>query len=163
MIIEDFSRLLNTVTYWLSYQEKAGRQFMIEESSIRYPVADYLSGLGVRLNDIHLEYPHPILSRRHIDLVITNATGDVIQSAVEFKIAKVETKRQAEQKRVFYDLIRLYIVAQFFEAKGYFMMLGRQTEFVQNFRSIQPKPPLGLTQRTVCGRMAPSASPPQDS
>ena len=54
----DFDKLLHSVTYWLSYQERIGRSFMIQESSLKYPVADYLTGTGLSVELIDLEYPH---------------------------------------------------------------------------------------------------------
>ncbi len=63
MISIDFVSLLHSITYYLSYQDKIGRDFMVSESSLKYPVADYLTGLEMPLAQIQLEFPHPHLKK----------------------------------------------------------------------------------------------------
>src|SRR5580658_3943614 len=110
MISIDFTRLVHAVTYYLSYQERIGRNFMINESSLKYPVADYLTGLEMPIININLEYPHPGLKNKRIDLVITTLK-DKIDGAFEFKMAKYKTRNPSEQKRIFNDLMRLHLLA----------------------------------------------------
>ena len=136
MISEDyyFRKLLHAVTYYLSYQERIGRNFMVNESSLKYPVADYLTGFEMPLAHIQLEYPHPKLKGRRIDLVI-RPTEDKIEKAFEFKIAKYETQNLTEQKRIFNDLMRLHLIASQCNSYCYFMIVGKQEEFISYFRS----------------------------
>jgi hypothetical protein len=57
----DFNSLIHTVSYWLCYQDRIGRGFMIQESSIKFPIAEYLTGIGIPLGQTKLEFPHPNL------------------------------------------------------------------------------------------------------
>lgn len=96
----DFDKLLHSITYWLSYQERIGRSFMIQENSLKYPLADYLTGLGYSTGNIALEFPHPKLNNRRIDLVkseieITDKQIK-IDFVAEFKMATYHTKYEPE-------------------------------------------------------------------
>ena len=136
MIPIDYNRLIHSATYYLSYQDRIGRNFMIDESSLKYPIADYLSGLELPLTQIQLEFPHPNLKKRQIDLITTDASKGKIESAFEFKISRPNTKYEPEQKRVFNDLMRLHLLAKSLGTHCFFIMAGRHTDFIQFFRSI---------------------------
>jgi len=121
MIAVDFNKLLYAVSYWLSYQDKIGRNFMINESSLKYPVADYLTGLRLPVKEIKLEFPHPKLLNRRIDLVTVNPENEnKIENSFEFKIAQPNTKYDAEQKRIFNDLMRTYLISKHYKGSGFF-------------------------------------------
>lgn len=140
----DFNKLIHSVTYYLSYQDRIGRDFMITESSLKYPVADYLTGLEIPLSCIQIEYPHPSLKKRQIDLVTTGSTKPEIKNAFEFKIAKPETRYDPEQKRIFNDLMRLYLIGKSTGSSSYFFIAGKYIDFIQHFRSIITQKPTGL-------------------
>jgi hypothetical protein len=140
MIAIDFNKLIHSVTYYLSYQDRIGREFMINESSLKYPVADYLTGLEIPLVNIQLEYAHPDLKKRQIDLITTDISKRV-ESAYEFKIARQITKYESEQKRIFNDLMRLHLIGRSNGAACYFIIAGTQSDFIQYFRSIVTKKP----------------------
>jgi hypothetical protein len=141
MNLIDFNRLIHSATYYLSYQDRIGRKFMIDESSLKYPVADYLSSLEIPLANIQLEFSHPDLQKRSIDLVTTDNTKTKIENVFEFKIAKPNTKYEAEQKRIFNDLMRLHLIRKSNGSSCYFLIAGTQVEFIQNFRSIVTERP----------------------
>ena len=132
----NFSSLIHSATYYLSYQNKIGRDFMIDESTLKYPIADYLTSLKIPSSKIKLEFSHPELMTRYIDLVVYDNTKKRIETAFEFKIAKSTTKYNAENKRIFNDLMRLYLIAKSFKSECYFLIAGTQSNFIQNFRSI---------------------------
>jgi hypothetical protein len=150
MISIEFTKLLHSITYYLSYQNRIGRDFMVSESSLKYPVADYLTGLEMPLSRIELEFPHPHLKKRQIDLVThpvppsgieTDASKQKIESAYEFKMASAFTKYESEQKRIFNDILRLHLLAKRDACSSYFIMVGAQEDFIQFFRSIPSKKP----------------------
>jgi hypothetical protein len=144
MISIDFRKLVHSITYYLSYQESIGRDFMIDESSLKYPAADYLTSLEMPLSFIQLEFPHPKLKNRQIDLVTTDALKKKIEIAFEFKISRQNTKYEPEQKRVFNDLMRLQLAGKSNDTPHcYFLIAGRQNDFIQFFRSIVTKKPTG--------------------
>jgi hypothetical protein len=136
MNLIDFNKLVHSATYYLSYQDKIGRSFMVDESSLKYPVADYLTSLEIPLANIQLEFSHPDLKKRSIDLVTTDNTKKKIQNVFEFKISKQATKYEPEQKRIFNDLMRLYLIAKSNGSTCYFLIAGTQSDFIQYFRSI---------------------------
>jgi hypothetical protein len=109
---------------------------MIDESSLKYPVADYLTGLELPLAQLKLEYSHPFLKKRVIDLISTDSTKKNIELAFEFKVSRNNTKYEAEQKRIFNDLMRLYMIANAYGSSCYFVIAGTQADFIQFFRSI---------------------------
>jgi ribosomal protein L23 len=145
MIAIDFNRLIQSVTYYLSYQDKIGRGFMVDESSLKYPVADYLTSLEMPLANIQLEFSHPDLWKRQIDLITTDQPDrklkQKVESAYEFKISRQNTKYEPEQKRIFNDLMRLYFVGKSNGSSCYFIIAGTQKDYIQYFRSIATKRP----------------------
>ncbi|HEX8515166.1 MAG TPA: hypothetical protein VF868_03125 [Bacteroidia bacterium] len=145
MIPIDYNKLIHSATYYLSYQDRIGRNFMIDESSLKYPIADYLSGLEIPLTQIQLEYSHPDLKKRQIDLITTDASKKQIESAFEFKISRQNTKYETEQKRIFNDLMRLHLIANSKKTSCYFIMAGKHSDFIQFFRSIATKRPSGTS------------------
>ncbi len=153
MKVIDFDKLIHSITYWLSYQERIGRNFMIQESSLKYPVADYLTGLGTPIEYIGLEYSHPQLKSRRIDLVTADSplsyNTHKIQVAIEFKIANYLTKYEPEQKRIFNDLMRMYFVNKNNNTSSYFIICGKHNEFIQNFRSIPTRKPTQNTKHMI--------------
>ncbi len=132
----DFNKLIHSATYYLSYQDRIGRNFMINESSLKYPVADYLTSLEIPLANIQLEFSHPDLKKRQIDLVTTDNLKKKIESAFEFKISRLYTKYEPEQKRIFNDLMRMYLMGKSNSSSCYFLIAGTQSDFIQYFRSI---------------------------
>ena len=143
----DFEKLIHAITYWMSYQERIGRNFMIQESSLKYPVADYLTGLGIPIENIDLEFSHPELKNRRIDLVTTDVPQSnkafKIENAIEFKIASSKTNYDPEKERIFNDLMRMYLMNQRKNVSSYFVICGQQKDFIQYFRSL-PKPKTGI-------------------
>ena len=137
----DFNRLIHSATYYLCYQDRIGRDFMIDESSLKYPIADYLTSLEIPMSSIRIEFQHPDLFNRSIDLVTIENTKDKIESAFEFKIARQNTKYKPEQERIFNDLLRLHLIADSCKIPCYFLIAGTQIDFIQYFRSIVTERP----------------------
>lgn len=151
MIDIDFNKLLHSVTYYLSYQDNIGRSFMVNESSLKYPVTDYLTSLKMSLANIQLEFARPDLWKRNLDLITTDQPdkklAQKIETAYEFKMASQNTKYELEQKRIFNDLMRLYLIGKSNEASSYFIMVGTQKDYIQYFRSIVTIRPITNNQK----------------
>lgn len=137
----DFDKLIHSATYFLSYQDKIGKTFMIDESSLKYPIAEYLTSLEMPLANIQLEFPHPDLKKRSIDLVTTDNLKKKIENVFEFKISKQATKYESEHKRIFNDLMRLHLMEKSNGSSCYFLIVGTQSDFIQYFRSVVTKRP----------------------
>lgn len=132
----DLDRLVHSATYYLNYLDRIGKGFMIDESSLKYPIADYLTGIHFPSDRIKLEYLHPTLKKRNIDLATTKCSSNDIETAFELKLAQISTKYEAEQKRIFNDLMRLYLLAKTSNVVCYFLIVGKYVDFIQRFRSI---------------------------
>lgn len=128
--------------HWLGFQDKIGRAFMMNEDALKYPLSDYLvNGGGLHINTIELEYPHPDFPNRLIDTVVTdnNNVGrkdnEKIVNAYELKLAKTNTRYDSEKKRIFNDLIRLFMANKYSSGKCYFIITGKSIHFERDFRN----------------------------
>jgi hypothetical protein len=127
------------IEHWLGFQDKIGRSFMMNEDALKYPLSDYLVNEGgLDIETVELEYPHPILLNRRIDLAVKVApTSEQIKHAFEFKLAKPATREQTEKQRIFNDLMRLYLARQESKEKCYFIITGKSSNFEQDFRNLK--------------------------
>lgn len=134
------------LAHWLGFQEKIGRSFMMNEDALKYPLADYLvNDGGQHINSVELEYPHPNFPNRHIDLIISDnpkpgrIDSEKLENAFEFKLAKVETRQLKEKKRIFNDIMRMYLAQLITNKSCYFIIAGGSTHFERDFRNFPQK------------------------
>jgi hypothetical protein len=136
--------IVDAVCYWLGYQFKIGREQLVHEASLRYPVADTITATGIEINQIVLEKSHPIFKNKIIDLVIFDKTvkepgtekDDAnLKEVYEFKMAKNKTSKQFgnEHQRVFDDIVRLAYYNLWGNKDCYFLMCGEYEEFKTYF------------------------------
>lgn len=129
---EKFNAIVEAVCYWLGYQFKIGREQLIHEASLRYPIADTITAKGKAINRIILEKLHPIFKKRYIDLVIYDETvkepeteidDTKLNEVYEFKLAKNATSKehQEEHQRVFDDIVRLAYYHLWSKKECYFL------------------------------------------
>lgn len=140
VIDEKFAGMIDAVCYWLGYQFKIGREQLIHEASLRYPIADSITSNGVAINRIVLEKLHPIFKSKKIDLVIyeesvkqpevENDDSRLIE-VYELKIAKSKTgeNQSDEHQRVFDDVTRLGYYNLWHKKDCYFLMCGTYENF----------------------------------
>ncbi|MGH1388119.1 hypothetical protein [Kordia sp.] len=133
----NFYSLINSVSYWLCFQEKIGRKFMISESSLKYPIADFFTNHHFSVENINLEYNHPIFKNRKIDIVLKEQNK--LKTIFELKIASYSTSLKKEKKRIFNDLMRLFVLSKNHNVNTYFIISGDYQEFLIFFRSIEGK------------------------
>lgn len=134
----NFSSLIQSVSYWLCFQARIGRQFMINEGSLKYPIADFFTNHHFPVDNINLEYNHPIFKQRQIDVVLKEK--DYLKTIFELKIASYNTKTIKEKKRIFNDLVRLHFLNKIDEnLETYFIISGGYTDFQSFFRNISDK------------------------
>lgn len=140
VIDEKYNAVVDAVCYWLGYQFKIGRDQLIHEASLRYPIADTLTAKGIEINRIVLEQLHPVFKSKKIDLVIFDKTVEKpeiekddsnLKDVFEFKIAKKETsdKSSDEYQRVFDDVVRLAYYNLWRGKDCYFLMCGKYENF----------------------------------
>lgn len=135
-----FNTIVDATSFWLGYQFKIGRDRLVHEASLRYPIADTLTGNGLPINKINLEKGHPLFDDRTVDLLVFDKRiGDVtnenykdsILEMYEFKIAKSSTKQEFgnEHQRIIDDILRLAYFNLFTKKECYFLMCGKYDEF----------------------------------
>lgn len=141
---EKFNAIVDAVCYWLGYQFKIGRDQLIHEASLRYPIADTITAKGIAINRIILEKLHPIFKKKYIDLVIFDKTvkepatekDDIkLKEVYEFKLAKSSTSKEykEEHQRVFDDIVRLAYYNLWGDKECYFLMCGKYEDFKTYF------------------------------
>ena len=141
-----FNAIVDAVCYWLGYQFKIGRENLIHEASLRYPIADTITAGGTAINRIVLEKLHPVFKRKRIDLVIFDENiidpeaekDDVnLKEVYEFKFTKRETSKEygLEHQRVFDDIVRLAYYHLWSNKDCYFLICGKYDEFKNFFVS----------------------------
>jgi hypothetical protein len=139
-----FKSIVESVPYWLGYQFKIGREKLIHEASLRYPIADTITAEGISIERIVLEKLHPIFLSKKIDLAIYKNNTDkseiltndgLIDKIFEFKLAKKETSLifKSEHQRVFDDVIRLAYYNMWEKKECYFIMCGSFSDFKNYF------------------------------
>ena len=141
---ERLNAIVEAVCYWLGYQFKIGRDQLIHEASLRYPIADTITSKGIEIERIALEQLHPIFKSKRIDLVIfdsfpkepeTEEDDTNFREVYEIKIAKSRTsiEHKAEHQRVFDDIARLAYFHYWKNKDCYFLMCGKYEEFKTYF------------------------------
>lgn len=101
----EFDGIAEIIYYWLNYHNTVSKSNVLIESSIRYPLTEYLERrLGT---EVYLEEPHPIFSGLHYDFKYKCGN---IQRNIELKYLHDYSNRSAEFKRYFDDLVRLAVL-----------------------------------------------------
>lgn len=149
---EKFNAIVDAVCYWLGYQFKIGRDKLMHEASLRYPIADTLTAKGIPIDKINLEKAHPFFEDKIVDLITfdkkvseindTNFNNS-ISEIYEFKLAKTKTntKYGDEHQRIVDDILRLAYFNLETGKDCYFLMCGKYDEFNAYF--------LGKTKRVI--------------
>lgn len=135
-------QLGSSIQSWLSYISSVGRSFVLGESSIKLPLAEFIGTKIADADAVKLEYLHPNLFMKRMDLYYKkmNDTNEY-QTAFEFKYIKdASTLDDTEKQRIFNDLMRLFVFVNeaTVESKGYFLICGSQYEFDISFQKIIP-------------------------
>jgi hypothetical protein len=157
----DYSKaIVEAVCYWLGYQFKIGREQLIHEASLRYPIADTITSKDVSIDRIVLEQLHPIFKSKKIDLVILEENSSKteiekddtkLKEVFEFKLAKSKTSEEHsdEHQRVFDDVVRLAYYNFWGSKDCYFLMCGKYEDFKTYFVGQQNKPTTQNNKNTV--------------
>jgi hypothetical protein len=136
----NINQMATAVLWWLSYTSAVRREYVLSEGAIKFPLSEYLETSNIE--NLILEYGHPQLSRKRIDLLYQEKQKDnsLQDFAFEFKYVKNGSTRTPDEKqRIFNDLMRLYYLNNE-KRKGYFLICGSQNDFVNDFQRIKSKP-----------------------
>ena len=142
--LEKFNAINEATCYWLGYQFKIGRERLIHEASLRYPIADTITAKGTEINKIYLEKGHPYFLDRYIDVIIYNKNYNKIpkenlipsiSEIYELKLAKqtTNTKYGGENQRVVDDILRLAYTHLNSKKDCYFLICGKYQDFKNYF------------------------------
>ena len=137
--IENILSSAYCVYNWMGYLSKASdNSHLIAESSLKYPFVECLERHSI--NEIHLEFTHPIFKNRKIDAFIgdVDEKGNMVRNAskifIEFKFVRGDTNTKKEQQRYFDDLMRLSLLKKGFpESKCFFLVCGEKATYHNSF------------------------------
>ena len=139
MVIELFIKHVGASLHnWLNYISTVQRGYVLAESSIIYPVSEYVA-TQINNTKVLLEEEHPNLAGKYVDLrLVKRFQGENIEFAFEFKYARIDyTEKSGEKQRIFDDLLRLKIFKESKKnRKAYFIICGKQLDFLKAFQSI---------------------------
>lgn len=136
----NINQMATAIMWWLSYTSAVGRNYVLSEGAIKFPLSEYLETSNIE--ELILEYGHPKLSRKRLDLFYQEKQKDLTLEnfAFEFKYVKNGSTRTPDEKqRIFNDLMRLHYFNKD-KQKGYFLICGGQNDFVSDFQRIKPTP-----------------------
>ncbi len=141
MINEVFIKHLGvSIESWLNYTSAVGREFVLSESSIKLPLAEFVGTKIADTEAVKLEYLHPFFFMKRFDLYLERSVNNInYKSAFEFKYIKnASTLDKVEKQRILNDLLRLYFFKRYTKGscKVYFLICGTQYEFDQSFQKI---------------------------
>lgn len=139
MVIELFIKHIGASLHnWLNYISTVQRGYVLAESSIIYPVSEYVASQTGNTK-VFLEEEHPNLTGKFIDLrLFKRFLGENVEFGFEFKYARIDyTEKSGEKQRIFDDLLRLKIFKESKKnRKAYFIICGSQLDFLKSFQSI---------------------------
>ncbi len=133
--------LASAIIHWASYIKKVSHCDILEESSLKYPITEYLE--RYKGAECALEWPHAVFKQRRIDIVWNNKTDGEINLEINrdkdkkwdnFLELKYATTKDAQL--LFNDLCRLYYLKKKFpESRCYFLYCGENDIYTQNFKT----------------------------
>ncbi len=148
--MDKFNAINEAICYWMGYQFKIGRERLIHEASLRYPIADTITAKGIEINRIYLEKGHPYFSDRRVDIIVFNKDYQTISKEnfieeideiYELKIAKrdSDTKFGAENQRIIDDILRLAYFNRYSQKNSFFLLCGKYQDFKNYFVGYKDK------------------------
>jgi len=128
-----------TLHSWSNYVSSVERGYVLAENSIIYPVSEFIGTKTQSVKEIWLDKAHPDLKWKRLDLrFFTILDAIPHEVAMEFKYARVDyTEGDGEKQRIFNDILRLKLFKESSSnRKAYFLMCGKQIDFLKAFQSI---------------------------
>lgn len=129
----ELATLSQAVFLRLSYFQAVSYANILAESSIRYPVAEYLER-RLFYNRIVLEYTNPIFKKRRCDLYVDKGVAD--KTIFEFKYVRDNTSYEFQD--YFDDILRLHYL-HLTGIQSLFIVCGDALNFNNQFRSIKKR------------------------
>lgn len=128
----DLAKMSQAIKLKLSYYEAISYAKVLAESSIRYPVVEYLER-RLSYKNLVLEYSNPIFQRKRCDLYVEKDVGFNIEKIVfEFKYVRDTTASLFQD--YFDDILRLHYLHND-GMQTLFIVCGSTLNFNSQFRS----------------------------
>lgn len=116
----EIQQLAQSIYHWLNYVDTVSKSQLLLESSVRYPLAEYIER-QVQAK-VSLEDPHPRFDGHFLDFVYKKNKS---LRNIELKFLHEFSNDTNERQRIFNDLIRLAVL----KAKGFFILCGNKFDF----------------------------------
>ena len=137
---DKFKSVCEAICYWLGYQYSIGRERLIHEASLRYPIADAITSNGTSIDKIQLEKGHPCFEDKVVDIFVCNKNVksieiDSIESIFELKLSKQDTGNVSgkERQRIVDDILRLAYFNLKYQKDAFFLICGTYKDFKNYF------------------------------
>ena len=122
---EEVTRLANAIYYWLNYQHSISRSDILLESSVRYPLVEFVERqLQI---EVKLEKLYNDLGKRRVDFSFPIRGKDC---NIELKFLSKYTSSDNQHQLIFNDLMRLSIL----EGDSFFILCGKLEHFQKKFK-----------------------------
>jgi len=122
---DEITRLANAIFYWLNYQHSVSRSDILLESSVRYPLVEYIERqLQI---EVKLEKLYDDLGKRRVDFSF-DFRGNGCN--IELKFLSKYTSSDIQHQFIFNDLLRLSIL----KGVNYFVLCGSSEHFLRRFK-----------------------------
>ena len=129
----ELATLSQAVFLRLSYFQAISYANILAESSIRYPVAEYLER-RLFCDRMVLEFSNPIFKKRRCDLYVEKGAAD--KAIFEFKYVRDNTSYEFQD--YFDDILRLHYL-HLIGIQSLFVVCGDALNFNNQFRSIKKR------------------------
>ena len=126
--------MAKALLYWLNYYELSCKESVVNESSLRYPLSEFIE--RKMSGNVHFERRLDENNKqKHLDFTYKVVIGgDEIAGGVEVKYVQQYTRYTSEQQRYFDDLARLSSLDN--NNENIFVVFGPKSEFVTNFECL---------------------------
>ena len=128
------NKLVVTIKSWLDYYMAVNQEYVLSESTLKYPICSYLS-----------QFYGPVVLEKEIVFFSNDRCFDVYfkigeeKYFIELKYAQKDyTYESSEIQRVFDDLMRLNAMSEYKHTNCMFIMCGSKKDFKNEFKEGRP-------------------------
>lgn len=142
----EFKKLAQAIQYYLSYVTlvtQSSKNNFVSESTIRYPLAEYIERRFENVETLELEHSYPFFKKRRCDIYIENKTDNEKKFKSVFFVELKYARQTSDMQDYFDDLLRLFFAIEQNpsqnEIRAFFIVCGNAVNFPYVFRHRQTK------------------------